>query len=136
VQPPPYRYRWSDTENALVALGERPGDPHDGIVLRYINPVTGGPTLPTLSCEIHMLRPGEATRAHRHTSSTIYHVFRGGGASAIGDTNLEWSEGDSFTVPQWQWHNHINRADEPAIMFVMNDRPVLQALGFYREEAN
>ena len=131
----PYRYRWEDTEKALTALGERPGDPHDGIVLRYINPVTGGSTLPTLSCEIHMLRPGEATQPHRHTSSMIYHAFRGSGVTTIGDKTFEWSEGDSFTIPQWQAHNHANRSKQPAILFVMSDKPVLDALGFYREES-
>ena len=135
VQPPPFRYRWEDTEKALTALGERPGDPHDGIVLRYINPVTGGSTLPTLSCEIHMLRPGEATQPHRHTSSMIYHAFRGSGVTTIGDKTFEWSEGDSFTIPQWQAHNHANRSKQPAILFVMSDKPVLDALEFYREES-
>jgi gentisate 1,2-dioxygenase len=33
-----------------------PGDAYDGILLRYVNPLTDGPTLPTLSCEIQMLR--------------------------------------------------------------------------------
>lgn len=135
VQPPPYRYRWEDTEKTLMALGEQPGDPHDGIVLRYINPVTGGPTLPTLSCEIHMLRPGEETKLHRHTSSMIYHAFQGSGITTIGDQTFEWNRGDSFTIPQWQWHRHANRTKESAILFVMNDKPVLESLGFYQEES-
>ena len=60
-------------------------DPFDGIVLRFVNPLTGGPTLRTLSCEIQMLRPGEQTKSHRHTSSTIYHVFKGNGFTVVGD---------------------------------------------------
>ena len=35
----------------------------DGIVLDYANPVTGGPTLPTMACQIHMLRSGEKTKS-------------------------------------------------------------------------
>ena len=76
-QPPGYRYSWKETEKTLKQLGEKPGDPYEGILLEYVNPLTGGPTLPTLSCGIQMLRPNEKTRAHRHTSSTVYHVFRG-----------------------------------------------------------
>jgi 1-hydroxy-2-naphthoate dioxygenase len=132
-QPPPYRYRWEDTEKALNALGERPGDPHDGIVLRYANPLNGGPTLPTLSCEMHMLRPGERTKDHRHTSSAIYHVFRGKGSTTIDGVRREWEEGDSFTVPLWRWHAHASEGREPALLFVMNDKPVLDAFGWYRE---
>jgi hypothetical protein len=29
---------------------------------------------------------------------------------------------------------HVNRAKDPAILFVMNGKPDLVALGFYREE--
>jgi gentisate 1,2-dioxygenase len=134
IQPPPYRYRWQDTEKTLMAVGESPGDPFDGIILRYINPLTGGSTLPTLSCEIQMLRRGERTGSHRHTSSTICHAFRGSGVTTVEDRVFEWQEGDSFTIPQWQWHHHSNPSGQAAILFVMNDKPVLDALGFYREE--
>jgi gentisate 1,2-dioxygenase len=134
VQPPPYRYRWEDTEKTLQALGEKPGDPFDGIVLRFVNPLTGGATLPTMSCEIQMLRPGEKTKSHRHTSSAIYHVFKGKGFTMVGDTRHDWEEGDTFTAPFWQWHHHENNARSEAVLFVMNDRPVMDAFGFYREE--
>ncbi len=134
VQPPPYRYRWKETERALKMLGEKAGDPCDGLLLRYINPLTGGSTLPTLSCEIQMIRPKEKTRSHRHTSSTIYHVFEGKGFTMIGDTQFEWQMGDTFTVPLWRWHQHSNDGSEGAILFAMNDRPVMEALGFYREQ--
>ena len=135
LQPPPYRYPWGDTEKTLNALGERPGDPCDGVLLRYVNPVSGGPTLPTLSCEMQMLRPGEQTKEHRHTSSAIYHVFRGKGFTLIDGKRYDWESGDSFTVPLWRWHSHGNSGREAALLFVMNDRPVLDAFGFYREEA-
>jgi len=135
-QPPPYRYRWDDTEKVLRGLGEKPGDPYDGIVLRFVNPLTGGPTLHTLSCEIQMLRPGEQTKSHRHTSSTIYHVFKGGGFTVAGDTRHDWEQGDTFTVPYWQWHHHGNRSRNEAVLFAMNDRPVMEAFGFYREEVS
>jgi gentisate 1,2-dioxygenase len=134
VQPPPYRYRWEDTEKALRSLGEKPGDPFDAVLLRFVNPLTGGSTLPTVSCEIQMLRPGEETRSHRHTSSAIYHVFRGAGFTVVGGARHDWEEGDTFTVPFWQWHHHGSNARSEAVLFAMNDRPVMDAFGFYREE--
>jgi gentisate 1,2-dioxygenase len=134
-QPPPYRYRWGDTEKAFNALGENPGDPFDGLLLRYVNPLTGGPTVPTFSCEIQMLRPGEVTKSHRHTSTVIYHAFRGSGFTVIEETRYEWEQGDSFAVPLWRWHHHGSNSREEAILFSMNDRPLMEALGFYREEA-
>ena len=135
IQPPAYVYSWAETEKVLNAVGERPGDRYDGILLNYANPLTGGPTLPTFNCAIQMLRPGEKTSAHRHTSSALYHVFRGKGATTIGDTRFDWEEGDSFVAPLWKYHRHENTYAQPAILFVMNDQPLMEALGYYREEA-
>ncbi len=134
IQPPGYCYKWKDTERVLKSVGERPGDPYDGILLHYVNPLTGGPTLPTLSCGVQMFRPGERTKSHRHTSSAVYHVFRGKGATIIGDERFEWETGDSFVVPLWRFHRHENLTDQEALLFVMTDKPLMDALGFYREE--
>lgn len=109
-------------------------DPYEGILLRYVNPVTGSYTLPTMSCEIQLLPSAMKTKTHRHTSTTVYHVFRGKGRTAVGEGYLEWEKGDSFVVPQWQWHCHENRFNEDAVLFSINDRPVMEALELYREE--
>jgi len=131
---PPFRYPWEDTYRSLKALAVTQGDPYDGVLLRYINPCNGGPTLRTIGCEIQMLRSGEKTKFHRHTSSTIYHAFRGSGRTTVGEEQLEWGEGDCFTVPLWSWHRHENHSKEEAILFSLTDRPVKEALGLYREE--
>jgi gentisate 1,2-dioxygenase len=65
----------------------------------------------------------------------IYHVFKGSGMTTIGERIFEWNQGDSFTIPQWQPHHHASRTPETAIFFVMSDKPVLDALGFYREDS-
>jgi 1-hydroxy-2-naphthoate dioxygenase len=46
---PPYRYSWEETQRAFKALAESPGDPFDSVLLRYVDPLTGGPTLPTMA---------------------------------------------------------------------------------------
>jgi gentisate 1,2-dioxygenase len=138
VQPDYYHYRWRDTYPALRALAARGefASAYDGIRLEYRNPQTGGPTLPTMSHALQWLRPGESTRAHRHLSTTIYHVVRGRGHTRIGDEEFEWSQGDSFVVPIWQPHAHTIRAPgEDAILFSVDDAPVARAFGLYREEA-
>jgi len=39
-------------------------------------------------------------------------------------------------VPNWSWHRHRNSSQkEPAIVFSTTDRPLLEMLGLYREEA-
>lgn len=131
----PMRYRWKDIQSQLYALAGASGSPYDGVSLEYVNPATGGPTLPTLGCWIQMLRGGEKTRSHRHTSSAVYFVVSGEGKTIVGDQTLEWEKHDSFVVPNWAWHEHINRSKtSEAILFSVNDIPVLRALGLYREE--
>ncbi len=131
----PLHYRWREVYLQLKQLAQKEPHPYDGTALKYINPLTGGPTLPTMSCWIQMLRPGERTQAHRHTSTTIYHVFRGSGTTVINGAAFHWEKGDTFIVPLWSWHEHANRSSkEEAILFSLHDEPVLRAFGLYREE--
>jgi len=131
----PMRYPWREVEPRLQALSALPGSPYDGAILEYANPVTGGPTLPSLDCCVQALRPGEETKSHRHTSSAAYFVVRGEGKTVVGDTELEWGQHDAFVVPNWAWHQHLNRSkDHDAVLFSVNDAPVLEYLGLYREE--
>jgi gentisate 1,2-dioxygenase len=133
--PPPLHYRWRDSYPALKKLAEAAPHPYDGVALEYVNPMTGGSTLPTLSLRLQMLLPGMRTQVHRHTSTSIYHAFRGGGTTVIDGEPFHWEKGDTFVVPLWSWHEHANRsAKEEAILFSMHDAPVLQAFGLYREE--
>ncbi len=127
-------YRWRDTYETLRNLKDNEGSPFDGVALEYVNP-SGGHTMPTISCGIQMLRAGEVTKTHRHNSSTIYHAFRGSGATFINGEEFHWNQGDCFVVLLWSWHSHQNRAKEEAILFSMSDRPVIEALRLYREEA-
>jgi len=131
----PLRYRWKDVEPQLRALADQPGSPYDGLALEYVNPVTGGPTLPTLSCWIQLLRPGEHTKKHRHTSSAVYFVAGGEGTTIVDGKALEWTKNDCFAVPNWAWHEHVNRSKtEEALLFSVNDSPIVSAFGHYREE--
>ena len=61
--------------------------------------------------------------------------FRGRGTTVIDGRRYEWETGDSFVVPLWRFHYHENKSDKEAILFFMTDKPVMDALGFYREES-
>ncbi|MGH7766987.1 MAG: cupin domain-containing protein, partial [Candidatus Binatia bacterium] len=42
---------------------------------------------------------------------------------------------DSFVVPNWAWHEHVNRSkSDEAILFSVNDIPIMKAFDLYREE--
>lgn len=135
--PKPYpliHYRWDRTQDALARLAEVETDPFDDVAMEYVNPDTGGSLFPTLACWIQMLRPGVRTRAHRQTSSAVYYVFAGEGTTIIGGRRFAWGRGDFLVVPPWTWHEHANESKEPAVLFSVQDVPVLRALGLYREE--
>lgn len=131
---PRVTYRWAETAASLEALRGESCSPYDGVYLEYVNPYNEGPVLPTMSCFIQLLRPGEHTAAHRETTSTVYFVFEGGGHSVIGGEKFEWSKGDFFLVPPWAYHEHANGPNTDSILFSVSDKAVLDAFGLYREE--
>jgi gentisate 1,2-dioxygenase len=128
----------SDAILAALKHREKLGDvsPYDDVVEVFRNPATGGPVTPTFGCMIQMLRPGVRTKAHRHTSSAVYHVVRGRGYSIIDGRRFDWGEGDYLALPHRAWHEHANASPtEPAILFSMTDEPALDGLGLLRGES-
>jgi gentisate 1,2-dioxygenase len=133
---PLFKYEWGPTYEALRKLaGVSEGSPYDGVLMHYVNPVTGGPVMPTMGASMQLLRPGQHTLAHRHTGSFLYQVAKGKGFSVIGGKRFDWQERDIFCVPSWAWHEHANlSATEDACLFCFSDLPVMQALHLYREQ--
>jgi len=134
---PLFKYGWDATYESLQRYARvTDGSPYDGIIQQFINPLTGGPVMPTMGAAMQMLRPGEHTRAHRHTGSIMYQVAKGRGYSVIDGRRFDWQEKDIFCVPSWAVHEHANLSDnDDACLFSFNDLPVMRALGLYREEA-
>ena len=135
---PLMHYPWEQTWASLQRLAPVvEGSPYDGVVLEYTNPTTGGPAFPTMACHVQLLRPGESTKAHRHTASTIYHVVEGQGHSIVDGQQLDWEDKDVFCVPGWTYHEHVNGSTtEPAVLFSFTDAPVLRSLSLLREQAH
>lgn len=129
-------YSWQETWQALNAMRDQEGSPFDGIALEYRHPQTGGPVMPTMACLAQLLRPGEHTRAHRHTGSAVYYVVQGQGATIIDGQRFNWTKGDIIALPPWALHEHLNLSTSAdAVLFSIQDLPVLHALGLYYEEA-
>lgn len=127
-------FPWPTSYSALLDRATGAPDPYDDVLVEYRDPDTGGPVLPTIGCYLQMLRPGVVTRAHRQTSSAVYCAFRGRGATVVEEQTFTWTEGDFFAIPPWARHAHRNDGHEPAILFSLQDVPLVQALGLYREE--
>ena len=66
----------------------------------------------------------------------MYYVVQGTGETIIDGCRFAWEKGDIITLPAWALHEHANLGTtEPAVLFSIQDRPVLEALGLYREAA-
>lgn len=134
--PPRLVYKWVETLTALKGMGGADKSPYDGRCLEYRNEAHGGHTLKILTCWIQMLDASEETLLHRHTYTHLYHVFEGQGLCEVEGKELTWEKGDCFVVPNWMWHRYRNTdAIAPTILFSMNDLPLQEALGLYREES-
>ncbi len=129
-------YKWETTERALRNLAQVDASPFDDVALEYTNPHTGRPVMKTMTAWIQMIRPGIHTQAHRQVNSSVYYAFEGRGSTVIGGIRYDWEKGDIFVIPSWTYHEHSNNSkSEPAILFSIQDTPILVALGKYREEA-
>lgn len=134
---PLFKYEWAATYEALVRQAAvTDGSPFDGVLMNYVNPLTGGPVMQTVGASMQLLRAGEHTKAHRHTGSFLYQVAKGQGWSVINGQRFDWQERDIFCVPSWAFHEHANASgSEDACLFAFHDLPTINALGLYREQA-
>jgi gentisate 1,2-dioxygenase len=134
-KPRTHLFPFADMKQALDERRGEPGDPFDDIIVDYLSPETGGPVMATIGAAMQLLRPGVRTRAHRHTHSVVYHAVSGCGRSIVGGRAFDWRPGDTFAVPTWVPHFHVNSTSEDAVLFSFSDAPVLDALGLAREMA-
>jgi len=83
---------------------------------------------------VQLIRPNERLKARRITGSAVF-ALRREGPHRHRSKPYDWSKGDILALPSWALHEHANTGNEDAILFSIHDRPVIEALGFYREEA-
>lgn len=131
---PQMHFRYAHIRPVLEDLKSDPGDPYEGIVLDYVNVMTGGPVHKTQGFAIQLLRPGEETLPHRLTPNSINICLEGEGTSLVGGVELNWEENDTFVIPSYAWHTHRNTGSRDAVIFSFTDKPALEKLGLYWEE--
>jgi gentisate 1,2-dioxygenase len=131
---PMYVDRWDMMREALESFRDWDGDPHEALMIEYVDPLNGGPVYKTITFFAQMLRPGERTRPLKQNASLLAAPFEGKGHSLIDGKRLDWEPFDTFAVPGGAWAEHVNASDsEPAILFVASDEPTLKALALYQK---
>jgi gentisate 1,2-dioxygenase len=107
-------------------------DKSHGARVRYANPITGGPVLPTMGAHLAMFPKNFRGEPYRSTDGTIFACAEGRGTTTIGDRVLQWGPRDVFVVPPWKRYAHAT--SEQAVLFSISDRPAQEALGIWRED--
>lgn len=128
------KYPYSTTRPALERLHDAEGGPSHGVEMEFVNPVTGGPVVPTLSCAMRLMPGGGETVERRHTSSTIFCVIEGSGHTIVDGERYDWDRFDFFAIPSWKWYRHVADPGCEVVLFSMSDRPMLEPFHLYREE--
>ena len=126
-----FYYAGADVRTTLKGLRDMDGDPHEGIIMEFVDPRNGRPTFPSLRYQAQLLRPGEETLEFRHTANTVYSVLEGEGITISGGKELAWSQSDFFVAPSHLWRTHKNTGSEDAILYSYSDSPVIDCLGHY-----
>ncbi|KAH8703435.1 RmlC-like cupin domain-containing protein [Talaromyces proteolyticus] len=94
----------------------------------------------TISAQAERVTAGYTTQKSQETCSFVYHVYEGQGYSTILPPNgqeqkVSWEAKDTFSVPAWSVISHTCTMNSGnAYLFAINDRPMVEALGFARRE--
>jgi gentisate 1,2-dioxygenase len=131
---PMIHFRGTDVREALDRLRSEAGDPYEGIVMQFVNPVTGRSVYPTMDYQAQLLRRGETTRLKRETSSTFVIVMEGEGYSEIGGRRFDWRRNDVMVIPNFLWRRHVNTGRGDAVLYTVSDAALMRNIGQYRAQ--
>lgn len=134
---PIFSYPYERTREALYRLeGHADIDAWDGVKMRYVNPATGGPPMPTMTTFMQRLPASFAGKPYRQTDGAVFSVVEGSGSVEITRGEHTWTFAfgprDHFVIPSW--HTARFSSAQGCVLFSFSDRPVHQALGIHREE--
>ena len=84
-------------------------------------------TTPNLLANYISITPGDAIRSRATSSSEVFYVMRGSGRTETEYGTIQWTAGDSFTLPANSGATHT--ADEDSALYWVHDAPMLAYLG-------
>jgi len=131
---PMIHFRGTDIRETLDGLRDEEGDAYEGIVMQFVNPLTGQSVYPTMDYRAQLLRPGEETRFKRETSSIFVIVMEGEGYSEVGGCRFDWQKNDVMVMPNFLWRRHVNTGKRDAILYTVSDAALMQNIGQYRAQ--
>ncbi|MDA7599902.1 gentisate 1,2-dioxygenase [Alphaproteobacteria bacterium] len=129
---PIFNYPYDKAREALINLQKQGEiDLCHGIKMQYVNPVDGGPAMPTIATFLQLLPANFESIVYRSTDASVYVALEGQGTTYIDGEPFTWGPRDMFVVPSWKEIRH--KSDGEAILFSFSDRAAQEKLGFFRE---
>lgn len=129
---PIFNYPYRQSRDALDRLSRvRDPDACHGFKMNYVNPLTGGSAMPTITTSIQLFPKGFSSTPYRTTAGTIYSVIEGTGTAIVGNERFSLQPKDLFVAPSW--YPVQIEAESDLIMFSYSDRIVQEKLDMFRE---
>jgi gentisate 1,2-dioxygenase len=126
-------YRYDMVRELLHRHRENDGDPHDGLMVEYVDATTGQPVFKTITFFMQMLHRGQKSLPVKSTANLLVSPFEGQGHSIVDGKKFDWNKFDTLAVPSGSWFEHINTGKDPLILFVASDEPTLKKVGLYKK---
>ena len=105
--------------------------------LIFANPGLPRGTTHTMNMGIQMILPGETAWAHRHSISAMRFVIQGNRdlTTVVNGEVCPMEDYDLILTPNWSWHDHHNRSNQPVYWADILDVPLVLGLNqpFYEE---
>ncbi|MEX2494608.1 MAG: cupin domain-containing protein, partial [Woeseia sp.] len=128
-------YPYSKARQLLANLAEQgPANPYERVLAEYVNPVTCGPAFPSMSNCLRLIEERSAVEARHRTENIVFITMEGSVTFKLPDKTFTTEPNDVTAIPSWLPYSIVNSEREPAVLFSQSDRPLFEALGFYREE--
>ncbi len=126
---PMYAYRYEPMREMLEKNRDYADNLHEGLLLEYIDPLTGGPVFKTMTFFMQMLRPGEKTLPIKQSSSLLVSPIEGRGHALVEGKRFDLELFDTLAVPGGNWTEYVNEGRDPMVLFVASDEPALATFG-------
>lgn len=126
-------FKWAPVKQALC-------EAESAYARHHYRHSTGGHLSPTISAQAERVGAGTSSPESQETVSFVYHVVDGEGYSSIlapetsEPRKITWASKDTFVVPAWSKVVHTcTSRDGDAFLFAINDRPMVEALGLWKD---
>jgi gentisate 1,2-dioxygenase len=126
---PMYVYRYEAMRELLERHRDFADNAHEGLLVEYIDPLTGGPVYKTMTFFMQMVRAGERTLPLKQSANLLVAPFEGRGHALIDGQRFALERFDTVAIPGGHWVEYVNEAKDPLILFVASDEPALSAFG-------